>query len=242
MEKQEKLLKAKEEEIIRKAKSEARDILKEAKEVASDVGRELRELNKLESMGERNRSFDSSRKRLKDAESKVSEKLIRRINEKPVNASQLKIGDKVKVLTLNQAGEILTLPDDKGELQVKIGIMKVNINIEDLMFMETESDKKSGKGGSGRYGRLYKSKAQAISMSVNVQGKNLEDAVMDVDKYLDDAYIAGLKEVTVIHGIGEGILKDGLRKVFKNHKLVASYRKGKYNEGGDGVTIVTLKE
>lgn len=242
MEKQEKLLKAKEEEIIRKAKSEARDILKEAKEVASDVGRELRELNKLESMGERNRSFDSSRKRLKDAESKVSEKLIRRINEKPVNASQLKIGDKVKVLTLNQVGEILTLPDDKGELQVKIGIMKVNINIEDLMFMETESDKKSGKGGSGRYGRLYKSKAQAISMSVNVQGKNLEDAVMDVDKYLDDAYIAGLKEVTVIHGIGEGILKDGLRKVFKNHKLVASYRKGKYNEGGDGVTIVTLKE
>lgn len=242
MEKREELLKAKEEEIIKKAKAEARDILREAKEVAVDVGRELRTLNKLESMGERNRSFQSNRKRLADAEGKVAEKLIRRINQKPVNASQLKIGDKVKVLTLNQVGEILTLPDDRGELQVKIGIMKVSINIEDLMFMEKGDGEKNSGGGAGRYGQLYKSKAQAISMSVNVQGKNLEDAIMDVDKYLDDAYIAGLKEVTVIHGRGEGILKEGLRKIFKNHKLVASYRKGKYNEGGDGVTIVTLQE
>ena len=79
-------------------------------------------------------------------------------------------------------------------------------------------------------------------MSINLQGKNLEDAIMDMDKYLDDAYIAGLKEVTVIHGRGEGILKEGLRKVLRKHKLAASYRKGKYDEGGDGVTIVTLKE
>ncbi len=242
MEKREELLRAKEEEIIRKAKEEARYILREAKEVATDVAKELRELNKLESMGERNRSFDSNRKRLKDAEGKVAEKLIRRVNQKPVNASKLKIGDRVKVLTLNQVGEVLTLPDDKGDLQVKIGIMKANINIEDLMFMETDDGREDRKGSSGRYGQLYKSKAQAISMSVNVQGKNLEDAIMDVDKYLDDAYIAGLKEVTVIHGRGEGILKEGLRKIFRNHKLIASYRKGKYNEGGDGVTIVTLKE
>ena len=134
----------------------------------------------------------------------------------------------------------MTLPDDKGDLQVKIGIMKVNINVSDLMLVE-EQKNVSGKASS-RYGGLYLRKAQTISPTVNVQGENLEDAMMDVDKYLDDAYMAGLKEVTVIHGRGEGILKEGLRRAFKSHKLVASFRKGKYDEGGDGVTVVTLKE
>lgn len=166
--------------------------------------------------------------------------MIKRVNQSPVKADQLKIGDKVRVVTLDQPGEILSLPDSKGDLLVKVGMMKVSININDLMFMEEDSEMKNKQ--AGKYGTLYKSKAQNISISINVQGENLDDAVMDVDKYLDDAYIAGLKEVTVIHGRGEGILKDGLRKLFKRHKHVASYRKGNYNEGGDGVTIVTLKD
>ena len=241
MNKREEALKAREEEVLRKAKEEARGILKEAKEIASDVSKELRELNKLDSMGERNRQFDRNRTRLREAEGRVAEKLVKRVNQSPVNASKLSVGDRVKVLTLDQVGDIQTLPDEKGDLQVKIGIMKANINVEDLMFMgEDENSKNSGK--SGRYGQLYKSKAQSISMSINLQGKNLEDAIMDMDKYLDDAYIAGLKEVTVIHGRGEGILKEGLRKVLRKHKLAASYRKGKYDEGGDGFTIVSIKE
>ena len=234
------LLEEKEKKIIHQAKEEARNILKEARETANDVNRELRALNKIESLGERNRRFDKSRKRLKDAEDKFAEKMIKRVNQSPVKADQLKIGDKVRVVTLDQPGEILSLPDSKGDLLVKVGMMKVGININDLMFMEEDSEMKNKQ--AGKYGTLYKSKAQNISISINVQGENLDDAVMDVDKYLDDAYIAGLKEVTVIHGRGEGILKDGLRKLFKRHKHVASYRKGNYNEGGDGVTIVTLKD
>lgn len=234
------LLEEKEKKIIHQAKEEARNILKEARETANDVNRELRALNKIESLGERNRRFDKSRKRLKDAEDKFAEKMIKRVNQSPVKADQLKIGDKVRVVTLDQPGEILSLPDSKGDLLVKVGMMKVSININDLMFMEEDSEMKNKQ--AGKYGTLYKSKAQNISISINVQGENLDDAVMDVDKYLDDAYISGLKEVTVIHGRGEGILKDGLRKLFKRHKHVASYRKGNYNEGGDGVTIVTLKD
>lgn len=234
------LLEEKEKKIIHQAKEEARNILKEARETANDVNRELRALNKIESLGERNRRFDKSRKRLKDAEDKFAEKMIKRVNQSPVKADQLKIGDKVRIVTLDQPGEILSLPDSKGDLLVKVGMMKVSININDLMFMEEDSEMKNKQ--AGKYGTLYKSKAQNISISINVQGENLDDAVMDVDKYLDDAYIAGLKEVTVIHGRGEGILKDGLRKLFKRHKHVASYRKGNYNEGGDGVTIVTLKD
>lgn len=233
-------LEDKERETIRRAKEEARGILKEARETANDVSKELRMLTKLDSLGERNRRFDRSRKQLKDAEDKFAERMVKRVNQSPVNINKLKPGDKVRVLTLDQPGEILTLPDSKGDLTVKVGIMKVSINVEDLMFMEEEQSKDAG--SKSKYGGLYKAKAQNISMSVNVQGENLDDALMDVDKYLDDAYIAGLREVTVIHGRGEGILKEGLRKLFKRHKHVASYRKGGYNEGGDGVTIVTLKE
>lgn len=240
LEKREAKLEEQEKKIISKAKEEARDILKEARETANDVSKELRELNKIGSLGERNKKFDKNRKKLREAEERVSEKLIRRVNQAPVNADDLKVGDKVRVLTLDQIGEILTKPDEKGDLAVKIGIMKANINIKDLMFIEQEAPVKEPK--TSKYGSLYKAKAQNISMSINVQGKNLDDATMDVDKYLDDAFMAGLKEVTIIHGRGEGILKDGLRNLFRKHKHVASYRKGKYNEGGEGVTIVTLKE
>ena len=240
LEKRQAKLEEQEKSIISKAKEEARDILREARETANDVSKELRELNKIGSLGERNKRFDKSRSKLKDAEERVAEKLIRRVNQAPISAEDLKVGDKVRVLTLDQIGEILTKPDEKGDLAVKIGIMKANINIKDLMFIEKEAPAKAPK--TSKYGNLYKSKAQNISMSINVQGKNLDDATMDVDKYLDDAFMAGLKEVTVIHGRGEGILKDGLRNLFRRHKHVASYRKGKYNEGGEGVTIVTLKE
>lgn len=238
--KRQQALREKEDQIIRKAKEEARDILKEARRTADDVGKELRRINKLASVGDMNRSFNRSRRKLKETEDRFAEKRIKRVNQSPVDASQLRIGDRVRVVTLDQVGEVMTLPDDKGDLQVKIGIMKVNINVSDLMLVE-EQKNVSGKALS-RYGGLSLRKAQTISPTVNVQGENLEDAMMDVDKYLDDAYMAGLKEVTVIHGRGEGILKEGLRRAFKNHKLVASFRKGKYDEGGDGVTVVTLKE
>ncbi|MGF6375285.1 DNA mismatch repair protein MutS2 [Clostridiales Family XIII bacterium PM5-7] len=233
-------LERKKEKVISEAREEARSILREARDTANQVQKELKDLAKAESLGERNKRFDESRRRLKETEGRYAEKIVRQVNSNPVKASEIKIGDRVKVLSLDQNGEVLTLPDEKGDLFVKIGIMKANINLDDLMLIQ-DGTKKSKVQKSQKYGQLYKTKAQAISISINVQGENLDDAVMDVDKYLDDAYVAGLKTVTVIHGRGEGILKNGLRQMMKRHKHVDSYRKGNYNEGGDGVTIVKLK-
>ena len=228
--------------ILREAREEARFILKDARETADQVQKELRQLNKLESMGERNRRFDDSRRLLREAETKYAERKVREVNrEKAVRAEDLKAGDRVKILTLDQNGEVLTLPDEKGDFLVMIGMMKISVNLKDVMLL-AEGKKKKIKSSSSRYGAMYRQKVAAISPTINVQGENLDDASMDVDKYLDDAYIAGLKEVTIIHGRGEGILKEGLRNLLRRHRHVASFRKGGYNEGGDGVTVVSLKE
>lgn len=233
-------------QILNKAKAEARQILNEAKTVSKEVQQELKELAKIESLGQRNKKFDENRRRIKDVAGKYREKVIREVNDNPVAPEDLKLGDRVKVLSMGgQKGDIIGLPDSKGEIQVQLGIMKVKVKLDDIMLIEggaldTNRQKKVKKKTSS-YGSMYKSKAQNISMSLDVRGKNLDDATMDVDKYLDDAYMAGLNEVTIIHGRGEGILKRGLQEMMRHHKHVKSFRKGGFNEGGDGVTVVTIK-
>lgn len=245
LERQKKDLEREKKEIIAKAREEARLMLREAKDTAAEVQKELKQLAKMDSLGERTKHFDKSRKKLKEKEDKYAErKVIREVNnENPVSAADLKVGDRVKLLTLDQNGEILTLPDEKGNLTIQLGILKMNVNLKDLVLINDGTKKKKvPQPKASRYGSLYKEKAMNISVNLNVQGQNLEDACMNVEKYLDDAYMAGLKEVTLIHGRGEGILKDGIRNMLRRNKLVASYRKGGYNEGGEGVTIVKLKE
>ncbi len=233
-------LEKRESKAIKEAKEEARAIIKEAKQTASEVQKELRELSKIQSLGERTGRLEKSKRKIRESENRYADGIARQTNASPVRPEELEIGDRVKLLTLDQNGEVLTLPDAKWDLTVKVGIMKINVNIADLALINDGSKKK--KARTRNYASMYRAKAQTISTSVNVQGQNMEEALMSVDKYIDDAYMAGLKEVTVIHGNGTGVLKEGLRRAFKSHKLVASYRRGAYNEGGDGVTIVKLKE
>ncbi len=228
--------------ILNEAKEKARRMVREAQEVSKEVQEELRTLNKLESMGERNRKFEENRKRIKDAAGKYRETIIREVNDNPVAPEDLKLGDRVKVLSLGQKGEIVGLPDDKGELAIQVGILKAKIKVDDIMLIEggpldTNRSKKVRK----RYGSMYRAKSQNVSASIDVRGENLDDAIMDVDKYLDDAIMAGLPEVTIIHGRGEGILKKGLQDMMRTHKHISKFRKGTFDEGGDGVTIATLK-
>lgn len=242
LEQQAKKLEEKKTEILNKAKEEARQILQEAKDVSKEVQEELRELKKIESLGQRNRIFDENRKKLRDATGKYREKVIREVNDNPVSAEELRLGDRVKVLSLGQNGEIVTLPDEKGELTVQVGILKAKVNLDDIMLIEGGAlDVNRPRKVRKNYGSMYKTKTQNVSISIDVRGKSLDDAVMDVDKYLDDATMAGLKEVTIIHGRGEGILRKGLQEMMRSHKHVKRFRKGNFDEGGDGVTVVTLK-
>ena len=227
------------EKILSKAREEARDMIKEAKEFADEVQKELRELERNQDPRDRNRKYEETRKKIRNASDKYRERLAAAENPDPVSADELKIGDRVKVLSLDQKGNVLTLPDDKNELMVQVGLLKINVNLSNLSRIQDGTGKKDSK--TSRYGALYRSKVQSITPSINVRGSLLDDAVMDVDKYLDDAYIAGLKEVTIIHGRGEGILREGIQQMLKGHKHVSRFRKGAYNEGGDGVTVVELK-
>ncbi len=226
---------------LAKAKEKAREIINEAKEVSKEVQEELRTLAKLESLGERNAGFDRNRHRLKELEKKNRSTIKREKNSEPVDPDSISLGQRVKILTLGQNGEVISLPDSKGDLQVQVGIMKVGVNVSDIMLIDSGKPKKKPKTRASGYGSLYKKKAQTISTSVDVRGKNMDDAVMDVEKYLDDAFISGLKEVTVIHGRGEGILRSGIRDMLKRNRNVESFRRGGFNEGGDGVTVVKLK-
>lgn len=239
--KKERELEEKTSRLLAEAREEARSILKEAELTTKEVQKELKELAKMESLGIRTSSFEKTKKKLKDTSKKYQERTIKEVNHDPIAVDKLVIGDRVKVLSLGQNGEILSLPDEKGDLSVQLGIMKMKVNVDDLMLINDGTKKKPKTTSKGGYGAMYKAKAQHVSISINVQGKNLDDAVMDVEKYLDDAFMAGLSEVTIIHGLGEGILRTGIRSRLRSNKHVDSYRKGGYNEGGDGVTVVKFK-
>lgn len=239
LDKREAELKQKKEDILSKAREEAREIVREAKDITKEVQKELKEIAKMDNLAERNKAFSASRQKVKGLEDKHRERVIKQVNNQPVNAASLKVGDRVKILTFGQNGQILSLPDSKGNLTVQMGIMKAQVHIDDLMLIDQKPLKKQKKDKG--YGSMYRAKTMAMSTSINVRGSNLDSAIMDVDKYLDDAFMAGLKEVTVIHGRGEGILSDGLRKMMRHHKHVKSFRRGEYNEGGDGVTVVEIK-
>ncbi len=244
-----KLLNKHEKEVLDKAKEEARDILKDARDTATEVQQELKALAKMDSLGDRTKGLEKNKRRLKEAQDKYSQGIMKEINDNPVSVEDIKVGDKVKVLTLDQTGEILSKPDDRGDMQVQVGVMKIYVNVEDLMLVQggpqgvnqkkkSIYDRKIGRKG----GEMFRTKAMSVSTSINVVGKTLDDATEDVLKYLDDAYVAGLKTVTIIHGRGAGILQNGIRQILRKTPNVESFRRGNYNEGGDGVTIVKFKD
>lgn len=243
LEEKEKAISEKRADIIAEAKREARELLRETKSTVKDVQKDLRRLQKSGAHTNLNTgALEKSRRKINEAEDLVSEKVVKQVNSEPVSADTLKIGDRVKLLTIGQNGTILSLPDEKGNLMINIGALKVKARLQDLMLINEGKDRKPQAKSSSKYGSLLRSKSSSVSASINVMGKNLEDALADVEKYLDDVYMAGLDMVSIIHGRGGGILKDGIRQMLKRKKYVDSYGAASYNDGGEGVTIVRMKK
>ncbi len=227
------------EKMLRDAREEARKILREAKEDADQIIKELRTLSQEVEEKEKNRRIEEARKGLREKLGQMDEGLglgmPLGVNTKP--PKQLKPGDAVMILTLNQKGNVVTVPDVNGDLIVQVGIMKVNVNIENLRLDKEEKEKGKRTGTS----KIMKSKAENIKSSIDLRGQLLEEALLDTDKYLDDAYLAGIQVVTIIHGKGTGVLKDGIKQLLRGHKHVKSSREGVHGEGGAGVTVVELR-
>ncbi len=240
---EEKAFREKKEQMMRDARREAREIIRDAGETADEVRKELRELTKEESLGERNRLFSETRHTLNEKEKEYQEVLIKQVNSEPVDISRIKTGDRVKYVPMDQNGEIASLPDSKGNLTILIGSVRMKVNVSDLTLINDGKKKPAaGRRSHPELSSLMRSKAMSISREKDVRGENLDDALMEVSKYIDDAAMARLETCVIIHGRGEGILKDGIRKELKRNRHVKSIRPGEYNEGGEGVTVVTLKK
>ena len=226
------------EKILLKAKEEARVILKDAKYDADLIVGELRSISS-DVEKDMNKRIQEAQDMLKDKIHKVEGDLSKDIlnvkSKKP--PKNLKVGESVEVLSLNQSGSVITEPDEKGNLDVQIGIMKVNLHISTLRRVVFDDNAKS----IFKTKSIISNKSKTIKSEIDLRGKNIEEAILDIDKYLDDSYIAGLNEVFIIHGKGTGALREGVKSYLRGHKHVKSFRTGIYGEGGDGVTVVEIK-
>lgn len=238
-EKKEKLNKSRE-QLIKEAREEARKILLEAKRESEEIISEMKRLEKESQNDLRQKKAEEMRLKLKnkvdDVEEKLSSELIKR-NKSSKPPKNLKPGDTVLIVNLNKKATVIAPPDKDGEVLVQAGIMKINVHISTLELVDEQKSEMRRTGMS----EIGASKAKNISTEIDLRGYNLDEALDKVDKYLDDAIIAGLREVSIIHGKGTGVLRSGIQKYLKSNPRLKSFRLGRYGEGESGVTIVELK-
>ena len=199
----------------------------------------INHINKARSKEQSTKLKKISEEILKKMDKINHSKMIKKENESNTLKEPLMLGEEVKVLSLNENGYIQTLPDKNGNLQVKIGILKVNANISDIIRIEKIIDNTKEKASYSKATFIKSDKM--YNNKIDVRGYNTEDAIYEIDKFLDDSFIANLNEVTIVHGKGTGVLRNNISDFLKKHKLVKSFSFGKFNEGGDGATVVKLK-
>lgn len=246
LEKKEERFDERKDKMIRKANEEAQQILREAKETAD---RTIKNINKLAaSSGIDTKALEAERTKLRDSLKKVEGGLsLKQETKKPhkaINPKTLKLGDGVRVLSMNLNGTVSSLPDAQGNVFVQMGILRSKVNISDLELLQENSvsgpgleSRKKGSGSSN----IKMSKSFGISPEINVLGMTVDEAVAQLDKYLDDAYIAHLPQVRIVHGKGTGALRAGIHKHLKRLKYVKEFHLGGFGEGDAGVTIVVFK-
>lgn len=241
--KQEKL-DASREKILQEAHAQARDILQEAKDTADETIRTFQKAGPGASMKELEASRQKLRKQIDDKNSRLSTKAPKPQNAKPLQASDLKPGTAVKILSMGLKGTVCSLPDNKGNLFIQCGIIRTQAKLNDLILIQEEdvvgpANLRIGRTGTGK---MKMSKSLSISTEINLLGMTTDEALSELDKYLDDAYLAHLPSVRIVHGKGTGALRSAVHKHLKRVNYVESFRLGEFGEGDAGVTIATFKK
>ena len=228
--------------ILRDANEKARAILQEAKDVADET---IRDFNKVGASADI-KELEKKRQKVRDKINEKHGKLAlgnnqkKPANQKTVDPKKLKKGDSVKIISMNLKGIVNTLPDARGNLFVQCGIMRMQTNINDLVPVKEETITAPALQRTNT-GKLKMSKSFSVSSEINLLGCTVDEAIAKLDKYLDDAYLAHLPSVRVVHGKGTGALRSAVQSHLKRLKYVKEYRLGEYGEGDAGVTIVTFK-
>ncbi|SHK23205.1 DNA mismatch repair protein MutS2 [Hathewaya proteolytica DSM 3090] len=223
------------EKAIQDAKEEARKIVRNAKSDVDEILKEVRKLESSQDFSEARKKLESQREKVKGKLSNLEDETL--YEEEIGNVSEALPGQEYTLIRINEKVTVITEPDKKGDLLVQAGIMKIKVNLSELKTLtkdEIKRDKKIQR-------REAKLRSSSVSSSVDLRGMDSEEALYSADKYLDEVYLAGLKEVTLIHGKGTGILRKSIQNMLKTHPHVKSSRLGEYGEGGIGVTVVTLK-
>ena len=239
IEEQSNALVEKKESILRRANEEAKEILEEAKDTADAAIRSYHKNGDIRSMEKTRAELRGKIDKRKDA---LSVKPSEKVSEKPLNPKDIKKGDYLEIISMKCKGYVHTLPDAKGNMILTCGIMQVRTNIKDVRAAVEEEEKlpkyasKKGSNYSGTF-----SKAKTISPEINLLGQTADEAIANLDKYLDDAYLSHLRSVRVVHGKGTGVLRDAVGRHLRKLSYVKSFHLGEYGEGDAGVTIVEFK-
>jgi DNA mismatch repair protein MutS2 len=225
--------------IIREANEKANAILREAKEVADETIRNFHKFGKENiSAAEMEKERERLRKKIKDTSASASLKTNK--PKKTYKPSDFKLGESVKVLSMNLTGTIGSLPDARGNVTVQMGILRSQVNISDLEIIEEVSPYAPKRMNRTAKSKIKMSKSLSVSPEINLLGKTVDEAVAELDKYLDDALLSHLNSVRVVHGKGTGALRKGIHEYLRRQKHVKSYRLAEFGEGDAGVTIVEL--
>lgn len=226
--------------IIREANEEAREILQNAKELADETIRTFQKAGAATSI----KDLEKSRRKVHDKISEKNEKLALK-NDNPAHKAlkpnQIRLGDSVKVVSMGLKGSVSSLPDKNGRLFVQCGIIRSQVSLSDLVLLEEETVK-TEKMQRSSSGKLKMSKSYSVSTEINLLGKTVDEALSELDKYLDDAYLAHLPSVRIVHGKGTGALRKAVQGYLRKNRVIKSFRPGEFGEGDAGVTIAEFKE
>lgn len=228
--------------ILREANEQALQIMKEAKDLADES---IRNFNKYGKAGASIQQMEQDRTRLRDKMSDAQKKISdQKKNTAPTHKvpKSLRIGDTVKVISMNLKGTVHSLPNAKGDLYVQMGILRSLVNINDLVLLEEENPFAGSKYGKTGTGKIKMSKSSSVSTEINLIGKTTDEAIAVLDKYLDDAYLAHLPSVRIVHGKGTGALRNAVQTHLRRLKYIKSFHLGEFGEGDAGVTIAEFKD